>query len=345
MKLKKTLLVAIAALGLSTSVSAQDIHFTQFNLSPLTINPAFTGMHSGMWRVSGIYRNQWNSVTIPFVTTGLSLDAPILRKEYGNFTNLSAGINYFNDKSGDGNLMNNTVMGSLAYHLGFGSRDNMSISVGLQGGLVQKSLDLSRLYFGDEYKNGGYNLGTTQELLNNKINTYLANIGVNWGHAPSEKFAYQLGVAAFNLNQPLESFQRQKKNSQVGLGMRINTQLGAIWHATDRLDLLPAVLFQSQTNATELVVGNEFKYRLGEEDVRSVASSLFLGGWTRTGDAFLITGGVEFKGFRVGLGYDLTSSKLKTSSTGVGSFEVGIQYVQPNPIDFARKVFFPCARF
>jgi type IX secretion system PorP/SprF family membrane protein len=344
MKLRKSLLVALAAIGLGTSAVAQDIHFTQFNLSPLTVNPAFTGMHNGLWRASGIYRNQWNSVTVPFVTTGISLDAPLYRA-IGSNTYLSGGINFFNDKSGDGNLLNNTIMGSLAYHKSFGENDNMSISLGMQGGMVQKSIDLSRLYFGDEYRNGGYNLGTTNELLNNKLSTYLANVGLNWGHAPSEKFAYQVGVSAFNLNQPLESFQRQKKNNEVGLGMRINTQIGAIWHTTDRLSILPAVLFQSQTNASELVVGNEFKYRIGEEDVRSVASSLFLGGWTRTGDAFLITGGVEMKGFRVGLGYDLTSSKLKSSGSSVGSFEVGIQYIQPNPIDFARKVFFPCARF
>jgi type IX secretion system PorP/SprF family membrane protein len=344
MKLKQTLLVAIAAFGLSANANAQDIHFTQFNLSPLTTNPAFTGMHEGLWRASGIYRNQWNSVTVPFATTGISVDAPLYRG-VGSNTYFSGGINYFNDKSGDGNLMNNTAMGSLAYHKSFGREDNMSISLGMQGGLVQKSIDLSRLYFGDQYRNGGYQPNTTQELLNNKINTYLANVGVNWGHRVGEKFGYQVGVAAFNLNQPLESFQRQKKNSQVGLGMRINTQIGAVWQATSRLAIMPAILYQTQTNASELVLGNEFKYTLGDPDIRSVASSLFLGAWTRTGDAALITGGVEFKGFRIGLGYDITTSKLKTSSTGVGSFEIGAQYIQPNPIDFARKLFFPCARF
>jgi type IX secretion system PorP/SprF family membrane protein len=342
-KFRSTLLIAIAALSFSTATQAQDVHFTQFNFSPLTINPAFTGMHNGTWRASGIYRNQWNSVTTPYVTTGLSFDAPIYRA-IGSNTYLSGGVNFFTDKSGDGNLMNNSFMGSLAYHKSFGYDDNMSLSLGMQGGFVQKSIDLSLLTFPDQFRNGGYTPGTTGELLNNRINNYIANVGLNWGHAPSEKFAYQVGTAVYNLNQPLESFQRAKRNNEVGLGMRINTQLGAIWHINNRFSLLPAVLFQTQTNATEFIAGSEVKMRLGDEDVRSVASNIFLGGWVRTGDATLITGGLEHRGFRLGLGYDVTSSPLKTVS-GASSFEIGLSYVQPNPLDFARKVFFPCARF
>jgi type IX secretion system PorP/SprF family membrane protein len=342
--LRKLILTTLSAAAIATSAIAQDVHFTQFNMSPLTINPAFTGMHNGLWRASAIYRNQWNSVTVPFTTTGVSIDAPLYRA-VGSNTYLSGGLNFFSDKSGDGNLMNNTIMGSVAYHKGFGYNDNKVLSVGMQAGYAQKSIDLSRLYFADEFKNGGYNLGTTSEILNNKINSFLANLGVNWSHGVSEKFAYQIGAAAYNLNQPLETFQKRTPNSQVGLGMRINTQLGAIWNVTDRVSLSPAVLYQSQTNATELVAGSEVKYRVGDEDVRSVASNVFLGGWTRTGDAVLITGGLEMKGFRFGVGYDLTSSKLKTASSGVGSFEVGLQYIQPNPLDFAKKIFFPCARF
>ncbi len=345
MKFRKILLTAIAAVICISSLEAQDVHFTQFNMSPLTINPAFTGMHNGQWRASGIYRNQWNSVTVPFVTTGISLDAPLFRKSYGENTNLSGGLNFFSDKSGDGNLMNNTLMGSLAYHKAIGYKENMVFSLGMQGGFVQKSIDLSRLYFADEFRNGGYNLGTTREILNNKLNSYIANVGINWSHAISSKFAYQVGSAVYNLNQPLETFQKRTPNSDVGLGMRINTQLGAVITPNDRFTIAPAVLYQTQTNASELIAGSEFKYRVGEEDVRSIANSLFLGGWVRNGDAFMATAGIEFKGFRAGLGYDVTSSKLKSSGSNVGGYEIGISYVQPNPLDFARRVFFPCARF
>jgi type IX secretion system PorP/SprF family membrane protein len=338
------LVAAAVVVGSSVSVQAQDIHFTQFNLSPLTTNPAFTGAHNGLWRANGIYRNQWASVTSPFRTTGLSFDAPVA-KDIGEDDNLSVGLNVFNDQSGDGNLTNNTILGSVAYHKFFGQDAKTSLSVGMQGGFAQKTIDLSRLYFGDQFKNGGYQPGTTLELLGQKTSTWLANVGAAWGHRVSDKIGYQLGVSAFNLNQPLESLQKQRLNSQVGLGMRISGQLGLVWNVNDRFTVAPAALFQNQSKATEFVAGTEVKYILGNPEIRSVATSVFLGGWVRTGDATMVTGGMELKGFRVGVGYDLTSSTLKNTASGANGFEVGVSYVQPNPLDFARRVFFPCLRF
>ena len=45
-------------------LNAQDIHFSQYYASPLTLNPALTGKFNGLWRVTGIYRDQFrNSVS------------------------------------------------------------------------------------------------------------------------------------------------------------------------------------------------------------------------------------------------------------------------------------------
>ncbi len=289
-----------------------------------------------------IYRNQWSSVTTPFVTFGGSIDAPLFRglSESGH---LGAGLSIYNDRSGDGNLANLTALGTLAYHKFLG--ENKVVSVGLQGGYVQKSIDLARLYWGDEFYNGGFQPGTTGEQLNPKVKYFTANAGLSWQHMPGEgKFSYQIGVGAHNLNQPKESFLK-KENNEVGLGMRINAQLGAVYNASDRMSIRPAFLYQTQTAATEMIAGTEFLYILGDPDVRSVATGFFLGGWYRFGDATLITGGLEFKGFRVGFGYDYNTSDLKVASGGNGGFEVTLRYVQPNPIDFARRIAFPCARF
>src|SRR3954471_19404848 len=66
---------AIVNCQLSTfNIIAQDIHFSQFNRSPLNLNPANTGLFDGDFRFSGIHRNQWKSVTVPYKTFSGAFD-------------------------------------------------------------------------------------------------------------------------------------------------------------------------------------------------------------------------------------------------------------------------------
>jgi hypothetical protein len=127
--------------------------------------------------------------------------------------------------------------------------------------------------------------------------------------------------------------------------MRYTAQLGAIAAVSDRLSLRPALLYQSQATAYEMLVGNEFNYAIGSPEFREVSTSVFAGVFYRNSDAIMVTAGVEFKGFRFGASYDYNTSTLKDASKGNGGFELSIRYVAPNPLDFARKLVFPCARF
>ncbi|HNF71853.1 MAG TPA: PorP/SprF family type IX secretion system membrane protein, partial [Chitinophagaceae bacterium] len=158
-------------------VQAQDMHFSQFNGAPMILNPALTGYFNGQYRITGIYRNQWSSVTTPYVTFGASVDAQLF-KDVAIADYLGGGLAIYNDRSGDGNLANLTALASLAYHKFLGLDEKVSISVGLQGGYTQKSIDLSRLYWQDEFYNGGFQPGTTGEQLNPKIKYFTANAGI-----------------------------------------------------------------------------------------------------------------------------------------------------------------------
>lgn len=341
--LKKALLGLAFSSLIGSQVNAQDIHFTQFDAAPLVINPAFTGAFTGLYRASVIYRNQWGSITTPFVTYSATFDAPITRDISKN-DYLAAGVNLYNDRSGDGNLTNLSALASLAYHKAMDEDGNKMLSIGVQGGYTQKSIDLARLYWGDEFTNGGFQPGTTGENLRPNTKYFTANAGLSWGHRLGDRVSYQFGVAGHNLNQPRESLLK-KSNNEVGLGMRINAQLGADIMASDRLYLRPAFLYQTQTSATEMIAGNEFLYIVGESVIKSDATSVFFGVWDRFSDAILITGGIETKGFRLGVSYDYNTSSLKAASNGQGGFEISLRYIKPNPLDFARRVIFPCARF
>ncbi len=335
-------LVAALALTVQT-VQAQDIHFTQFKAAPLILNPAFTGNFSGQFRASAIYRDQWRSVTSPFKTYAVSVDAPLVN-DLSHDDYLAGGLQLYNDRAGDGNLSNLSVLASVAYHKFLGTKQDKTLSVGFQGGYSQKSIDLTKLYFPNEFNNGGFDPGTSGEAMNNKVSYVTINAGIAWSHAVSSGFGYTIGVGANNLNQPQESLRKQR-NSDVGLGMRYTAQVGAQAFLSEKFSLRPAVLYQSQATATELVAGNEFHLIVGNPEFRDFTTAVFLGGYYRSNDAIMVNAGVEFKGLRVGVSYDYNTSNLKTASNGNGGFEISLTYIAPDPLDFARKLIYPCSRF
>ena len=53
----KKLILALGAF-FALQATAQDVHFTQYFTSPLTLNPANTGLVNCDWRVSSNYRTQ-----------------------------------------------------------------------------------------------------------------------------------------------------------------------------------------------------------------------------------------------------------------------------------------------
>ena len=79
--------ISVVLFVLSTMiVSAQDIHFTQFYMSPLNLNPALTGVMNCKTRMVANYRNQWAAVLAAnaYNTYSVSYDQkiPVGREDY-----------------------------------------------------------------------------------------------------------------------------------------------------------------------------------------------------------------------------------------------------------------------
>ena len=85
----------------SIGLGAQDIHFSQFYASPLTLNPAMTGFLNGDCRAGVMYRNQWKSVTVPFITISGAYEHKFLMN---NGDQVGAGVVVVSDQSGDANF-------------------------------------------------------------------------------------------------------------------------------------------------------------------------------------------------------------------------------------------------
>ena len=80
MKTKIYCLLAIMGLYTTTSLYAQDLHFSQFFNSPLSTNPANTGfIPDGDYRLGLNFRDQWSCImSVPYKTRTAFADVQIM---------------------------------------------------------------------------------------------------------------------------------------------------------------------------------------------------------------------------------------------------------------------------
>ena len=110
------------------SLMAQDIHFSQYLSAPFNLNPSLTGDFKGDYRLIGNYRNQWNSITVPYRTFGLGGDAAAV----GGVKNLGLGGSFYYDDAGDGRLSTTILQISASFGYPISRDSAHKVFVGLQ---------------------------------------------------------------------------------------------------------------------------------------------------------------------------------------------------------------------
>jgi hypothetical protein len=102
-KIYTSLFVILFVLILSQMSKAQDVNFSQFYDLPVLRNPAIAGLFNGDVRVTSGFRNQWQSVTVPFKTIALAAEfKKMVSYHSGDF--VTFGIQTTNDMAGDSKL-------------------------------------------------------------------------------------------------------------------------------------------------------------------------------------------------------------------------------------------------
>ena len=104
---------ALFVLMFSTCAFAQDIHFSQYQASPLTLNPALTGKIKEDFRVGLIHRSQWKSVNSAFATSSVFADINFIKNPL-TLDMWGVGLVALNDEIGDSLFSNQTVAVSLS---------------------------------------------------------------------------------------------------------------------------------------------------------------------------------------------------------------------------------------
>ena len=155
MKQLRNLLLLLFTLSF-LALDAQDIHFSQFYMSPLNLNPAMTGVMNSQVRVVGNYRNQWASVlkSNAFATYSVSYDQRI---PVGRYDYFGVGGTFWGDKAGQSDFKTLQGRMSLSYSKRMGGYRSKShyLVVGVDGGVSQRSIDFLALQWGSQHDGEG----------------------------------------------------------------------------------------------------------------------------------------------------------------------------------------------
>jgi type IX secretion system PorP/SprF family membrane protein len=332
--------ILVLAVFMGFGASAQDPHFSQYNAAPLTINPAQTGLFAGSYRFTAIYRSQWGSIltdeTVPMFRTfsgSFDLRVPTSKKDA-----IGVGLMFMNDRAGEAAFGTNNINLSFSYlkSLGSSNRGGKSshyISAGFQGGVAFRSINYSKLRFGNQFDGSGFDpqLLHGETFADDKFTFFDIGAGVFWYLAPKKRTNFYAGFSVAHLNRPDQSF---LEDDEAKLFMRYTGTGGLQVPIGDQLDLLPSFLVMSQGPAFETQVGMLLKVLF--EASNPVGNAFYIGPQYRivrgedkavASDALILMTRFDIHQFSLGFAYDLNFSELTAATNSRGAFEVSIIHV------------------
>jgi type IX secretion system PorP/SprF family membrane protein len=302
-------------------VQAQDIHFSQFNFSPLNTNPSNTGLFDGDYRFVANYKNQWPTVPVRYNTFSASAEMNFVT--LSNNDRFGGGLVFFFDRAGDSRFTTLNTALSLSYDFNFGKNSVHHLVYGIQFGLVNRNFNYDKLSFDNQWNGDNFNPNTPidENFSTTRLNFFDLNHGLTYMYKKNERNNFTIGFSGFHVNSPRVSF---FNNSDVKLNPRFGINTRGQVKVAKRVDLVPEVLFQIQDNKYEIVFGLHSKYYI---PLKSHVLALNTGMYGRALDAGWIHAGIDYDNLQFNFTYDVNFSKLNVASRYNGGFEGSVIYV------------------
>lgn len=318
-----------------SNLRGQDIHFSQFYMSPMTLNPALTGVMNCNTRIVGNYRNQWASVLgkEAYNTYSVSYDQkmPVGRYDYFGF-----GGNVWSDVAGSLDFQTLTLKLSGAYsrRVGGDRRKAHYIVVGAEAGVSQRSINFLNARWPVQVIDGQYAGGIPSGEPELPDNFLFADVGLGalWFSVLGKHSNFYIGGAFNHLNQANLSFYRNVDETVEKYYNRSVLHFGGEFPmGGGDVSLVPGGVFFKQGPSLEINAGNSFRFNMdGSQD-----QSFQFGGWIRLArhfkdpilvDAIILSTRFDYENWGIGFSYDINVSSLSKESRGNGGFEFSMIY-------------------
>lgn len=312
--------------GLLLGISAwsQDPQFSQFYANPVYVNPAFAGsVNHG--RIVMAVRNQWPSISGAFRTGSFSYD------EHYDAINGGFALQASYDEQGVGTLRTSQVNIAYAYQIPV-SR-TFTVRAAVQAGIMQKSLDFSKLLWFDQVVITQGFINPTNEPAGEGT-VMITNFAAGFlGYSKN----FYAGIAAHNLFEPHQGFYVGSSNP---IPRRFTMQTGVVIpivrdrNQLRQVNLYPNVLVKTQRQFNQVNLG-----------VYASKGAFVAGAYFRqntiNSDAFIIIVGVRAPKVKIGYSYDATVSSARTGAVNSHEVSLALELKKRTPKIKPRKVTCP----
>ena len=291
---------------------AQDPIYSQFYAAPLLLNPAFAGNAYAPF-IAANYRSQFASFNngTAYSTYSVSYD------QFLEGLNSGIGLSLMSDDAGQG--IYKKTMANVNYAYKIKINDDFSAKMGIQAGIIQTSLDWSKLIFYDQLNPGGTEL-PTQEIKPAQTSTTVFDVSTGF-LVYSPKF--YAGFTAKHLTTPYLGF-KPSNAGLIGVPIQFNVHAGYEITITEATRVKPSsyitpnIMLVKQADFTQVIGGAYAGF-----------GPVFAGAWMRySGGPESIIALIGFRQdyFKIGYSYDYTVSGLanKTGGTHEVSFTVNL---------------------
>lgn len=342
-----TSFILLSVIGLaSLQVNAQDRHFSQFDKSPMYLNPGLAGLGKGFNRANANYRTQWGALNKAYSTMAFSIDMPILSSSM-NVENayIGVGLDFMSDKAGTGQLTSNQFGLTLSAMLLANTKNTLSL--GFRTAFEQRvlksdgSLSWDNQWNGLEYDptlSSGENFGAlSHSYFDFSTGFAWKYVEKNIGVSAFDKLTANAGIAYFHINKPdrtFYGFEGDEKYSKI-----VAHAMGTFGLRDQYITITPAVYFAHQGPYNMILAGSTFKY-LFRSDTKYTGflteKAIGLGLFFRGKDAMIPSFLFEVAGIEFGVNYDYTISTLQKANNGVGAFEFSLRWLDTYGVLFKQ---------
>ncbi len=322
-------LIISSVLCLSTIAFAQDIHFSQFDETPLQLNPANAGTKYQLRAIAN-YKSQWQSVNAPFKTFAASIDSRILKSKKHN---LGLGVDLFTDNSGGGQLKTTQANFSLSGIIMLNEKNRLS--GGMMVGYAQRALTTSGYQWGNQYDGMKYSsLLPTGELASGGNYSFVdlgAGLAYNFATRQTDMSANDqkrvtVGVSLFHPHQPAYSFYGDATRLFMKMVFHGDAAIGI---SNTNVILKPSYIVFVQGPTKEITPGLSAQYVLQgvtKYTGNKKFTALSIGGYYRALDAFIAVVKFDYDNSSIGVSYDINFSKLSPASSSRGGLEISLRF-------------------